>query len=216
MVPEKKEMEIFKKEILEIENIKKIKVKGSGNLYIDQNDEYKFEIETDENLIDNIKYNITGDLLEIYLDNSNPTVLNYNFNLPDISLVHLEGSVNSIGRGKIDLSKLNVGIFGTSLFYIDSLFVDELIVNIEGDGTLRFAGNNKKNDLNISGIGDLQFLDFPSHYTDLSISGSGRANLNVSDTLIVEILGSGKVDYIGDPYVKQNILGSGSLNKIGD
>ena len=40
-----------------------------------------------------------------------------------------------------------------------------------------------------------------------------HADIAVSDSLDVTVIGSGSVTYTGSPQVKQSILGSGSLQK---
>lgn len=200
---------------LNFDNITRLEIKGTGNLYLEQGS-YNFEIETDENLHDNIKTEVKGNTLEIYLENGDPSILNYNFTLPEIESLELSGSINILARRKINSESLEIGISGSSQVYFDSLFSQMLNVDISGSGTLGVDGEGNRSNIDISGSGEIQFLDFPNSFVKIEIAGSGRASLNVIDTLDVIISGSGRVDYVGNPFLKESILGSGSVNKSGN
>ena len=43
------------------------------------------------------------------------------------------------------------------------------------------------------------------------MSGAGKAVVSASNTLAVDISGAGKVEYLGDPKLKQSISGIGRI-----
>jgi hypothetical protein len=53
--------------------------------------------------------------------------------------------------------------------------------------------------------GDLARMELPAE--------TGSPEVNVSDELDTEISGSGPVEYIGDPTVKQDVSGAGEVRK---
>jgi len=48
----------------------------------------------------------------------------------------------------------------------------------------------------------------------ISISGSGKANVQANRTLKVDVSGSGSVKYLGTPEIVKNISGSGSVKPV--
>lgn len=87
----------------------------------------------------------------------------------------------------------------------------QLESKISGSGSISIAGYT--NDLNhtTSGSGEFEGFDLESRDAYVKISGSGTANGYATETLNVQINGSGDVYYKGSPEITTNSSGSGSL-----
>lgn len=76
------------------------------------------------------------------------------------------------------------------------------------------SGEVDTQQLNISGVGSYDAKELVSKDCEIRISGAGKAVVNATQTLDIEMSGVGKVDYVGNPSVTQNISGAGSIKSI--
>ena len=65
----------------------------------------------------------------------------------------------------------------------------------------------------LAGSGDYAALPMASREADVSIDGSGNAQVAASERLAARIAGSGDVDYRGDARVSTTVTGSGSVRR---
>ena len=79
---------------------------------------------------------------------------------------------------------------------------------------MQLAGATGINDIRLSGSAEIMAFNLETQETNLNISGSGKANLNVMQNLNINISGTGEVSYRGQPKVSQRITGSGRVNQI--
>lgn len=106
-----------------------------------------------------------------------------------------------------------VSVSGSGIVTATGIDVSGLDVEISGSGTVVPEGVAERIDLSISGSGRFDGDELVSSSGHVSISGSGRAVVKVTDDLDVEVSGSGRVEYLGDPTVTSSISGSGSVSK---
>lgn len=106
-----------------------------------------------------------------------------------------------------------VSVSGSGIVTATGIDVSGFDVEISGSGTVVPEGVADQIDLSISGSGRFDGDELVSSSGHVSISGSGRAVVKVTDVLDVEVSGSGRVEYLGDPAVTSSISGSGSVSK---
>jgi hypothetical protein len=64
----------------------------------------------------------------------------------------------------------------------------------------------------VSGSGEYAGSDLATQQTEVEVSGSGNAKVNVTDSLTATVTGSGNVTYTGNPaQVQQDSSGSGDI-----
>ncbi len=127
-------------------------------------------------------------------------------------------NINLSGAGSIECDNFNVESLSVDSSGVGSIKINitasNLEIGISGAGKLNLSGKVDTQQLNISGVGSYDAKELVSKDCKISISGAGRAVVNVTQTLDVEMSGFGKVDYIGNPSVTQNISGGGSIKSI--
>jgi hypothetical protein len=99
---------------------------------------------------------------------------------------------------------------GFSKFLVD---VEELKTVISGSGNTNLKGTAKVHNTIVSGSASVKAFELSTERTDITISGSGRAEVDASQELDVTITGSGVVYYTGDASVSQTVSGSGRVVK---
>ncbi|HEY0056214.1 MAG TPA: head GIN domain-containing protein [Pedobacter sp.] len=87
----------------------------------------------------------------------------------------------------------------------------EATVSGSGDIQVDGAFDVDELDVTISGSGRADLLSIKSQRTEVLISGSGEAKVNAIDHLKVKISGSGTTYYTGNPTIESEISGSGRV-----
>lgn len=113
---------------------------------------------------------------------------------------------------KITTERLDIEMSGASELFLD-LSAKKLGFECSGAGNLNIKGEAENVNAEISGAADMNAGELLTKTFILSLSGSGSANINVSDKLDVEISGTADVLYKGNPEIKQEISGVGTIQK---
>ncbi len=105
-------------------------------------------------------------------------------------------------------------ILGSDTASVAKIDNKQFVLKIEGSGDVKLAGKTDKCIVTISGSGELEAKNLLAKRVDISIEGSGDADVHASDTLNVSISGAGDVNYWGNPKnVSQDIEGAGDVNR---
>jgi hypothetical protein len=195
---------------LEVDDFTGIKVNGSFQVFLKQGSKQSVKVEGEETDIDKMSTTVKNGIWTIQMKSNNKKGScgnNYSYNsksgkaalkvyitMPTLTYV----SLNSSGKVTTQ-NKFNV---------------DNLDLNISGNGKMRLGLTAKSIESNISGSGDVDAEDLQSKNANVSISGSGDINVHATDYLKAKIAGSGDVLYKGSPDVHKKITGSGSVSQI--
>ncbi len=181
----------------DVSGFTKIDLSGAGELTIEQNGTEALTIEADDNLMPKL----TSEVVDGTLRLGEKANLNLRLSKPvkyRVSMKELSGLTIS-GSGKVTAAKITTS---------------RLAVDISGSGTVTVAGTADGQQLAISGSGNYQAKDLQTKTASARISGSGDAAVTVSESLDIQLSGSGKVTYYGNPpQVTQQISGSGRVTK---
>lgn len=188
-----------------------------ASVVLQHSNEFRMDVEGDENILDNIDYKIQDGELKIQFDRC---VRNLN-NPPKITLsapyfdgyylmssgsLYMPDTFKQTGSFTLDISgsgEINCVVS-----------VDELRTKISGTGSIRVSGRTNTQTLNNNGSGDLDCLGLLSNRAEVNLIGSGNANLSVKDYLKVKISGSGNVNYFGSPTIEKEVTGSGKITQL--
>ena len=86
-------------------------------------------------------------------------------------------------------------------------------IGISGSGRVMLIGASVDTEVSITGSGILKAYEFVTKNANVSVSGSGNAEMRVEGGAFdVRISGSGTVRYLGQPgSIEESISGSGRL-----
>jgi hypothetical protein len=204
-----------------------------ATLFVTQGSDYSVKVEAQENLMDAIKTEVVGSELRIkekHCINKHDPIKIY-VTMPHIENLTLGGSGSIITASRIEATYFHAEVAGSGMFIgSDSIIADyckttiagsgnlslfgrfgNMTTEISGSGNINLKGVGNDNDIEIDGSGDVHAFDLPVKTCSINISGSGNAEVNVSEQLDVNISGSGDVFYYGSPIVSVNTSGSGSV-----
>jgi hypothetical protein len=185
----------------------------AGEVYIRQGSEQIVEIEAPEEIVEEMEFDVRNDIWEIETDRC----LRYDGNdlrifitLPNLDYLRISGSGDIISENIFLIDDLELQISGSGIIDV-AAEADDIFTRISGSGDILLEGTADDLDFEINGSGDIKAFDLLANAADVNISGSGDAEVNVSDELNVRISGSGDVLYRGNPVVDSRISGSGRV-----
>ena len=152
-------------------------------------------VTTDENLLPYIENNVSGDTLHLRTrEHVWPTHgIKVVVSSPTRAGAKLRGAVK-LTANKLSEPAFAVESKGASEVLLDGK-IDRLLVDMTGASQLAADGLQTKT-------------------AEISTTGAGDADINVSETLKVVITGAGKVTYSGNPVtIQKNITGAGSIRR---
>jgi len=172
-------------------------------------------ISGDENLIDQVKYNLQDGRLVL---SSLYPLRSENNLVVRLQTADLKGiQSNMVGNIQMNQAfrgdELEIKMMGPGNFQADSLYVSSLAVSSEGVGSVRLSGKANKTRLDVAGVGGVNAFDLLSDTVYAHVRGVGSIQCNPSEYLEGSMEGIGKITYKDEPKNK-NINTSG-IGKIG-
>jgi hypothetical protein len=185
----------IKTETRDVPAFEAITCDGSYEVQIDCQAKQSVAIETDENLMPQVKTEVHNNTLHIYTKG---------FLLPT-NKIRIVASVPNISRFTSS---------GSTHGDINNINNSALNIEINGSGKLHLNGKSDDLDINISGSSKIDAASLISEHSHIQINGSGNIQVYATTSVAVQINGSGMVKYRGEPKsVNQQINGSGSVIK---
>jgi hypothetical protein len=170
-----------------------IKTGGAFKISVVCQEQQSLEVTADDNLLPLITTEVKDGTLEIGTKESisNPKSLDIAVHIKDLSSLHCSGAC------KVSIAKLAN---------------DKL--DIDGSGAMSVEASGKTNKLtaSLSGAGRISAEALHVKDARITLSGAGKVDVDVSDSLSVSISGVGLVTYSGNPKsIQKQISGLGSL-----
>lgn len=202
-----------------VSNFNSIRFDVPGDLYYTQANEYKIEIEAQENIIKEIETYLVGDELKIRVNDHtrlrSREDIRINVSAPALSALTLSGSGNVKVLQPYTPLNGKLVVSGSGNMSINRIETNTLDARVSGSGELMiFDGVADHEDADISGSGRIDFLGVRAKTASTKISGSGSVKLHVTDELNSKITGSGSVYYKGNPVVNSTVSGSGKVIRL--
>jgi Putative auto-transporter adhesin, head GIN domain len=134
-----------------------------------------------------------------------------------IDFVRLEGveaggAITLLADG-LRADALQLDFSGASTIRIKNLQAS--VLRLEGSGATKveLSGKVGAQEVELSGAGSYAALDMESDRAEVTVSGAGKAYVNVKTALSVDISGAGLVEYVGNPKVDKEISGVGKVRR---
>lgn len=197
-----------------------VAVAGSFDVALVSGKEGKLVIEAEENLIEYIETENVGSKLKIRVKKgynivaSNGKKILVTVPFTDISKVSLSGSGDVYTKNTIKATQFSAALAGSGdlVLEVDATNVEG---SIAGSGDIVLKGKTNNFECSVAGSGDIDAFGLNAGNTEVSISGSGNANVSCNGGMLKSrIAGSGNVTYKGEPAkTDSKVVGSGNLRK---
>lgn len=218
-------------ETYEFKDFTRIEVSHSFEIEISRGDEFKVEVTVDDNLVDRLRVDQSGDTLRIGMEAGIsfgtatrravvvlPTVEGLNLSgASKAALINFQGqqdlditisgasnlAMNDIRAGDTDLN-----VSGASKVSGDLISAD-VRMEVSGASQVQFQGSGTDADLEATGASKLMLRGFPVETADVVLSGASTGTVNVSRTLDADLSGASSLTYTGGASVR-NVSTSGA------
>lgn len=201
------------KKTLKLSSFEGISLGISGNVYLKQGTVQSVEVESQQNIIDNLMTEVEDKVWKIRFEKNvrKYEKLNIYITLPTLTTARISGSGDIIGKTPFTLSadtKLSISGSGAILLELQGGDVDAAI---SGSGDIELKGTTNSLKVQISGSGNVNAFGMAAKKATIAVSGSGDAMIHASETLDAAVSGSGDITYKGQPKVKARVSGSGEI-----
>jgi len=198
-----------------VSSFHKISSGGSIEICFYESSEYRVTITTDSNLMEYVTSEIRNNTL--YLGQKSGsysfTEISVDVYCPFVTSVSMSGSGKFSANDAITAQEFELHISGSGKVE-GEINCGTFNAVVSGSGIINISGYNEDSNINISGSGKFNGLDFIIKKADVNISGSGNVNVHVTENLKAVVSGSGTLNYRGEAQVDKNIDGSGKINKL--
>lgn len=207
----------IKTEDRKVSKAEKIKVSGDMDVYVDQGPT-AVKVEGDDNVLEYIETAVDDDWLEIrtreHMNIHTSKPVKVYVTTPEVSALKVTGSGNIKCNQKFSTNNnSSFEITGSGDITV-AINAPKVEAHISGSGNLHISGETKDVEVHILGSGNYDGPELKAENADVSIAGSGDADLFADEKLKASVAGSGNVKYKGNATVDSHIAGSGSVSKI--
>ena len=202
-------------EDLPVDEFRSVELDIDADVFITQGPNFSVTVEGQQNIINELDLDVDGNTWHICFEDCvrNHDDLDIFITMPTIDRLAIDGSGSITGDNFFDVDDIELDISGSGDIDL-GLSADDIDAKISGSGKMILEGDADKLDFKISGSGDLRAFDLVVRKADIVISGSGDAEVNVTDDLDIKISGSGDVYYKGQPSIKIDVTGSGDVISV--
>lgn len=180
-----------------VDDFTNISLFGPINLRIRQGEEISVRVDAEPEIFSQLSYEVKNEMLEIgFKENVTCFETDYgvwvNVTTPNIESIYQSGVSEIVSDGDLTLNQLEL--------------------NISGTADIMLSGQVSNQIINSSGVINAENFDFLSKNTTIDVSGTAYIDLSCSDKLEIEVDGSARIYYLGNPNISQNV--SGELDLI--
>ncbi len=184
-----------KTEMRNVDGFTKIDASGAVNVEVAVGSGFAVEVQADDNLLANIKTEVSGDTLKIYSEDriSSKTRINVKISMPAIEGLEISGA-----------SSANVA----------NVEADSLELKASGASKIKIEGEAKTLEANASGASSIDAEKLKVEDANVEASGASSATVLAINDLDLNASGASKISYVGEPKnIKQDSSGASSIKK---
>jgi len=192
-----------------------VSVGGFFDVILVKGKEGKIIIEGEENLMEHIVTEVSGNTLKIKVEKGvnirTTRRLTVTVPVEDISKVSLGGSGNITSETKLNSENLEVNLGGSGNIDL-SLDATSVKSSIGGSGNIKLSGTADSMKSSIAGSGTIKAYELEVNSVKANIAGSGDIRISVKNSIKATVVGSGSIYYKGNPpKIDTKSVGSGSV-----
>lgn len=201
-----------------VEKFTKVSISVKAKVFIEQADNYKLTIQTDDKTFEKISIENTSDELRIKSNNDwnidEPVIIH--ISAPKLNGIYFGGSSSLLIEKPFVTVEMELKVSGSGSMDVNNLKADNVSAGVSGSGSMNLDQlSTDKISASVSGSGKMVIDDLIADKVSASVSGSGGITLKGSkagSTEEFKISGSGKIDAIGFETANSKVDISGSGN----
>ncbi len=182
-------------------------------VYVTQADDFKIDVEADENVIELIATDIKNGKLRIHArENIGSATKKIHVSLPEISA--LKGSSGSQLHSENTIESNSLEVDGSSGAQIRlEMVVNDLEIDASSGANVTISGNSDHAEVDVSSGGFINAKDLQTKSCNADASSGGNVKIQVSDALTANASSGGNIGYSGNPKIQNKKSLSGSVHQ---
>ena len=192
-----------------------IRIETSADVQVSQLPDQSVQLSGEDNILQLLHCDVKDNILIISSDKNFSTTkpLTITVASPNVESLVLDGSGDIKGQTPLHAASFRAEIAGQGSMDLN-ITADDLKTSLEGSGDYVLHGKVTNLKSTIMGSGSIHAYELETANANITIDGSGDAEVQCKESLSAEINGSGDVFYKGDPgKVHTSMNGSGSVTK---
>ena len=183
---------------------------------ISQDDPF-LQITVDKNIYPYLDISVVDNRLVIKTKNDSiiqPTKFTIFTSSKNLQKVDLSGTGNLLMKRQVNSPKMNIIVAGTGSVKADSLYCENISVNIAGTGNAEIKGAATFAKFTVHGTGNIRAFDYLTEQLESAIYGTGNIEAYIHNKLKAEVRGTGSIRYKGNPEsIVSDKTGTGKIVK---
>ncbi|WP_430908067.1 head GIN domain-containing protein [Maribacter sp. 2-571] len=179
-------------------------------VYVTQADEFKIEVEADENILELIGTDISNGRLKVHArKNIGRATKNVYVSLPDVSALKSSSGAHLKTKNTIVGDRIEIDASSGANLFID-LDADDVEVDASSGANLEIVGTTDQADFDISSGSNVNAKDFESNTCEAEASSGANLKIYVTEALVANASSGGNISYYGNASFEgqKNISGS--------
>jgi hypothetical protein len=217
------------KKVLELPEFKGIYVNSNYTVYLKQTNKQEVTVEALTEIFSVTDIKVENGILMINVERKpdtpnkslwakiddiklNPTMKLY-VSVKSLNDLQVNGGGKIISENSIATDYVTLGVSGNGSMDVD-IKGNTVKAEVSGSGSMTLRGYATSIDAVVSGSGKIDGFNCPFETAKVKVSGTGTAQLNVSNNIDAVVLGSGQIKHKGNTKTAQKkIYGSGTVDR---
>ncbi len=185
---------------IEVTKFDEIEISGKSKVFIEQGAEPQVTIKADSNLVDLIKFEISGSKLRIFESKciDKFTELEIHITSTNLKLLDIEDEVIVKGNNTIITEDIHLKAYGSAVLDL-SLNAENIKIDANGNSALKLAGRAMDLDIEILNNSQLEAYDLIVKEAEVYLNETTLCKLSVSDKIDGDVNDFAKLYYRGNP-----------------
>jgi Putative auto-transporter adhesin, head GIN domain len=186
---------IIKTEKREVTGFKQIDVSGAIEVEINAQNDFSVNVETDDNLLEYVKTEVSGETLKIYTKGISfrRSKVKVFISMPELTGTEVSGA-----------SKVNAQNIKTEKFTLD----------VSGASKIELSGEANNLTIDSSGASKINAENLKVANANVDVSGASHITVNATEEVRAEASGASKVNYVGEPKnVIKDVSGASKVSQ---
>ncbi|WP_370086136.1 head GIN domain-containing protein [Ekhidna sp.] len=203
--------QVVNEDIEIIEDFHSINLNSRYTVYLKQSNETKIEVKALKEILDISEFKVDNGVLNINIirEEKNKSVweqiddikiapkLDVYISMKEVKSLNVFGNGKIITENSISSNNLDINLSGSGTLAAD-IKGENLSISNSGSGLIKLQGYATNADLNQSGYGKIEAFKLDLKEMNAQLTGSGDAEVNVTNNLIASVYGSGSIKFKGN------------------
>jgi hypothetical protein len=191
------------KETRDLTGFSGVHLSSGIDVLLSEGDDFEVVVEADENLLEVIKTEVKGNILEVGTDRVSirqAKAKRVHVTLPELKALKISSAGDCDGQTLFHCEdlRLEVSSAGDLLLEVEAGRID---LNISSSGDVKLAGRAGELDASLSSAGDLNAYDLVAEVVKVDVSSAGDAKVNATREISMSASSAGDIYYMGDAEV---------------